>query len=100
MKKDLDVIFKEEVHDLIIESYNFYEDKSDGLGERFLNSIANSLKSIQKSPNGFKKVDKFRQIPILKFPFVIIYEVFESSLVIYAIFHTKQNPVKKLKRKK
>ena len=30
-----------------------------------------------------------------KFPYVIIYEVFDTEVVIYSVFHTSRNPILK-----
>jgi len=35
-------------------------------------------------------------MPLAKFPFIIIYEIIESEVVIYSVFHTSRNPDKSL----
>jgi hypothetical protein len=36
----------------------------------------------------------------MSFPFVINYEVIGKQVIVYAVFHTKRNPGKKLKGKR
>lgn len=99
MKKELNVIIKEQANKEIVEAYEFYETKQVGLGEYFLNDFTNTINAIQLSPNGFVKFYDFRQVRFSVFPFVIVYEVFENDLIIYAVFETHQNPKKKVRKK-
>jgi len=39
-----------------------------------------------------------RKVVVKKFPYIIVFEIENNDVVVYAVFHTKQNPVK-LKRK-
>jgi hypothetical protein len=32
---------------------------------------------------------------LVKFPFVIIYEIIETEIIIYSVFHTSRDPEKK-----
>ena len=49
-----ELIIKEEASLEIIESYLFYESKSIGLGERFLNNINLYFDRIQNSPEHYQ----------------------------------------------
>ena len=98
MKKKLDLIFKDEANQEVIESYLYYEKEQVGLGERFINELDQTIHSIKLTPNGFQKFhNETRQVPLNIFPFVVIYRVIENSLIIFSVFKTPQNPKKKLK---
>lgn len=97
MKGKLNVILKDEANLDVIEAYLYYENELDGLGERFLNELKVLIKQVRQRPKGFQKIDKFHQAPFNIFPFVIIYELSENDLIVYAVFQTKQNPSRKIK---
>jgi hypothetical protein len=97
MRKKLNLIFKPEADIEILEAFNYYENELIGLGERFLNELDRVTASISLTPNGFQKFHTYRQIPFNVFPFVLLYEVIENNLIIYAVFKTPQNPQKKIR---
>ena len=87
---------KGEANQDIIEAYEYYESKSIGLGERFLEQIEIFLKLITQNPHLFpSKKSPFREAFILDFPYLIIYEISGNTVVVYAIFNTSQNPSKR-----
>jgi len=82
----------------IDDAYLWYENQLLGLGEKFKTAVDKSFKSILKSPEGFEMFgEHHRQFPMKKFPFVIIYEATETILYIDAVFHTSQDPAKKVR---
>jgi len=98
MRKNLDLIFKDEASIEVVEAYTYYEKELEGLGERFLQELDKIILDINLSPKGFKKfTENTRQIPMAVFPYVIIYEVIKKTLIIYAVFQTKQDPIKKIR---
>ena len=81
------------------EAYQWYEEKSKGLGEVFLSELHTCFKKIESNPKLFGKIKKnFRQIKLKRFPYVIIYEVIETEVVVFVVFHTSRNPKYKFKR--
>ena len=81
------------------ESYFWYEDQKAGLGEEFLEEIRLKLKSLEINPLVFQIVkNPFRQAPLKRFPFVIVYEILQREVIIYAVFHTNRSPKKKWRR--
>lgn len=82
----------------INQAYLWYEDKSNGLGERFLDSLDYCFNSVIKAPKIFQKIyKKQRQAIVHNFPYVVIYEIIETEIVVYAVFNTHLNPNKKIK---
>lgn len=75
------------------EAYLFYENKSEGLGERFLQEVEKALKKIAANPTFYSYSDStksLRDFAIEKFPFVIIYESLEDKILVTNIHHTKK----------
>ena len=97
MRKELIIKIKEQANTEVSNAYNYYESKQIGLGEYFLSDFSNTINAIKLSPNGFVKFHQYRQVRFSVFPFVIVYEVVENQLVVYAVFETHQDPRKKLR---
>lgn len=90
------LIIKEEANQEIIDSYLYYETKSKGLGEKFLGNLETYFDRIQKYPKHYQiKRKPYREVFVKNFPFLIIYEIIENSIVVYAVFHTSRNSTNK-----
>lgn len=78
----------------IDESIEFYESRSKGLGKQFLTYLKSYLKVLKTNPGLFeiKKEPSYREMTLVKFPFVIIYEIIGTQIIIYSVFHTSRNP--------
>lgn len=86
------LIIKEEANQEIIDSYLYYESKSKGLGEKFIETLGIYFDRIQKYPKHYQiKRKPYREVFVKNFPFLIIYEIIENSIVVYAVFHTSRN---------
>jgi plasmid stabilization system protein ParE len=84
------------------DSFDWYEEQSVGLGDRFSEVIYASLNSISNDPEAYnKKKANIRAFVVDKFPFIIIYEYLKKSDMVYVlhIFHTSRNPKLKYKKK-
>ncbi|MBQ4822069.1 type II toxin-antitoxin system RelE/ParE family toxin [Aquimarina sp. MMG016] len=78
------------------DAIEWYNSLSKGLGFRFLNSVRSEINYIQKFPKHFQiSKNTFRQAPIQRFPFIIVYEIENNTIIVYSIFNTNQNPIKK-----
>jgi hypothetical protein len=84
---------KEEARIEIIEAYIYYESQQTGLGVKFTEQLEKYLHILAKNPLLYPIKDYgFREAYIIKFPFLIIYEVSEDMVVIYSVFNTYRNP--------
>ncbi len=93
--KKYNLIIKEEAKEDIFEAYNWYEDKQTELGERFLNIIDEYFKNISLYPQQYHiEFDNMRKAIVKKFPFIIVFGIENNDVVVFAVFHTKQNPDK------
>ena len=84
------------------ESSDWYEERSVGLGRRFVNTIRQTLILTSQNPEAFPKTKKhFRETVVSDFPFIIVYvyDKEENIINILHVFHTKRNPKIKYKRK-
>jgi mRNA-degrading endonuclease RelE of RelBE toxin-antitoxin system len=92
---------KAEAKEEIVEAAHYYSQKVKGLEGRFIEQLEIIVNIILNNPKTYKRVYKhFRQAALKKFPYVVIYEYEEDTVYIFSVFHTSQNPGKKIKRLK
>lgn len=89
---------KSEANSDVITAYSYYEDKRQGLGEEFLAHLDLYFERILENPKHFPEKRKpYREAYIKRFLFLIIYEISKSTIIVYSVFNTWQNPNKKAK---
>ena len=77
------------------ESYDWYESKEIGLGDRFLGCVHDGFLLIRQHPEIFPALtSNFRRALISKFPFEIIYKIESERILVYSVFNCSQNPSK------
>ena len=84
----------EEVKD----AYLYYERTSDGLGERFLSELRKRYSEISENPQFYSFIDSkksIRDIKVRHFPFQVIYEIIENTVVVFSVFNSHQDPSKR-----
>jgi len=99
---DNKIILSSEASRELQESYMWYESRSEGLGERFVELIDKEIKLIKLNPEGYpSKRAPYREIALGKFPYLIIYEYIKVAHVLYIlhVFNTNKNPVHKYEQK-
>jgi toxin ParE1/3/4 len=80
----------------ILEAFDWYELQQVGLGLDFLNELDIFYNSLLINPKTHSYFEKpVRQGKINRFPYLVVYEIFESTIVVYSVFMARQNPAKK-----
>ena len=80
----------------IIEAYDWYETQSEGLGLEFLIELENFYITLQRNPDTYSYYEKpVRQGGLNRFPYTVVYETFDTTIVVYSVFMYRQNPGKK-----
>ncbi len=78
------------------ESYDWYEERSFGLGERFIREVDEYLDIVARNPYQFQVQfsEKYRFALLKRFPFRIVYYIEEEihQVNVTAVFHTSRNP--------
>lgn len=97
------VIVTKEAHRDTLEAYFYYEEKQTGLGERFLNLLEQCYSSLSQHPEhyGYIHEDPFnilRDVKLEKFPYLIVFEIREKDVVVYAVHNTYKRPANKLRK--
>ena len=88
------LIIKEEAKQDMMDAFLYYEDKQAGLGDQFLHQVELLLKKIANTPQYFSFIDDkriFRDVALERFPYVIIYELTGSEILIFSIHLTHKD---------
>ena len=77
----------------LIASALFYEERSRGLGERFLKAVEVTEASIcEHTLWGNSFVSGTRRQRVKKFPFALIYKEFSDCIMVFAVAHFSRKP--------
>lgn len=80
----------------IAEGYDWYSKISLKISESFLSEIKKTIDYLSVNPFLFQLVYKdFRQVPVRKFPFVLLYKIDLNNVKIFRVFPTNMNPAGK-----
>lgn len=83
----------------IVKGAVWYRKKSTGLDVKFITWVEEAIERIMQNPDsGTRFYKDFRQCRVQKFPYIIVYEIEVTKIIIYKVFNTWQNPRKKLQR--
>lgn len=90
-------VFRAKARKDVAHAVAWYESKRVGLGDQFLLEAQRCVGSILLNPVRFPRIHGlFRQAPMHRFPYVVVYRPLGHDVVIMRVFHTKQDPKKKL----
>jgi plasmid stabilization system protein ParE len=91
-------IFSSRVQKEIAKSWEWYEDRQPGLGDRFVNEVLFKIKLVEQHPERYPtRYKSYKETPIAVFPFLIIYRLNPRKKIIriVSVFHTSLHPKKK-----
>jgi len=90
------LIIKDRANLEIEDAVWYYEKKRKGLGESFLKELDHTFILISNVPELFNlKYRNTREVLIKRFPFLVVYEIEGETVIVYSVFHARQNPRKK-----
>ena len=93
------VLFKEEADSDVFDAWQWYESRQKGLGDDFLNEVEEYVKVLEQDPLIYQLRKLNRRYCFLKrFPYIIVYEIGNGDIIIYAVFNTYQHPIRIDKR--
>ncbi len=84
----------------IIEAWEWYEERQEGLGDRFIKELTRRIHLIEQNPDRYPtRYKSYKETPVPVFPFLIIYRLNRKKKLvrIVSVFHTSLNPKKKFK---
>ena len=77
----------------IQEAFEWYEHKRVGLGYEMIEEVEESFERLSKNPHNYSVTnDKYRKVIISRFPYLIVFEIEASKVIVIALRHIRQNP--------
>jgi len=85
--------FLPEVANDAIAGYDWYEDRSNGLGDDFLRLFYANVNEIPRKPLIYPIVYKnFRRRLLRRFPYANYFRIEERTVVVFGLFHCARDP--------
>jgi plasmid stabilization system protein ParE len=84
------IVQKEAILD-ILDAVEWYEDKRVGLGNEFALEVDICINRISNNPKNYSFINKnYRRLKTNRFPYLIIYEIEQGTVVINSVLHAKR----------
>jgi len=75
------------------EAFDFYESRQPGLGDELTADFKSGVKEILRNPAiGRRLSGNVRRWPLHQFPYALIYQVRQDSVLIVAVAHFRRKP--------
>jgi plasmid stabilization system protein ParE len=85
----------------ISEAWSWYEERQQGLGDRFVKEVITRIKEIEQHPERYpNRYKSYKETLIKTFPYLIIYRINKRKklILIVSVFHTALNPGKSINK--
>jgi len=78
----------------IKDAFEWYEEQKEGLGYEFIAEIEDCYNDLSKYPERYSYINHlYRRIKTNRFPYILIYEIDGSTVIIIRVRHLKQKPI-------
>ncbi|MBP8823846.1 MAG: type II toxin-antitoxin system RelE/ParE family toxin [Flavobacteriales bacterium] len=75
------------------DAFDWYEAKSQGLGERLLAELDVHVDALVQRPTGYPKWrGMYMKINLQRFPYIVVFRVLKNTVIIFSVFHNKRDP--------
>jgi len=89
----MEIVFLSSAGDELTEAIAYYNGQSEGLGYEFATEVKKTLARIIQYPNAwFKLSNRTHRCRTNRFPYGIIYQIREETLLIVAVMHLGREP--------
>lgn len=77
----------------IVESFTWYNQEREGLGDIFLDQLERSLEFIEMNPGQYQiRYKEVRMVKVNHFPICLHYTIEENTVFIHAVLGTSRDP--------
>lgn len=88
----MSTVYTKTALDDIERAYNWYEDRMERLGDRFMIEVRETAAAIDANPKGFaKRIGEARRANLRTFPYALWFRI-EKGNVVIACLHAKRGP--------
>lgn len=89
----MQLVFRPEAQQELLEAQAWYEARSPGLGFEFARAVDVVVARVMRTPLAFPRIEAgFRHVATRKFPYAIIYYPTEAEVVVVSCFHHSRKP--------
>ncbi|HVU57807.1 MAG TPA: type II toxin-antitoxin system RelE/ParE family toxin [Puia sp.] len=95
------VVIKDVAKEDIQAAYDYYENARKNLGEEFLEELILKFDVLADKPHSYGYIDDqaiIRDVKVDRFPYVIIFEIIEDTVVVYSVHNTYRHPKRRLRK--
>lgn len=83
----------------LIEAVDYYNDQCPGLGYEFAAEINTTMVRIVRFPQAWSKISpRVRRCLTNKFPYGVLYQIRDNTILVVAVMHMKRGPIHWQKR--
>ena len=87
------IVFHPDIASEIKASYEWYQNQAQGLGKDFIAELESAYEAIAELPDTWPKFSKnCRRFLLSRFPFSVIYQAQNDSILILAVMHNSKKP--------
>jgi plasmid stabilization system protein ParE len=82
----------------IREAARWYEERSIGLGARFVAAVRDVFENLEARPQQFAQLETvsadtaIRRVLVSDFPYLVVFELFDAEVFVYAVAHASRRP--------
>lgn len=89
----MNVRWSNEAQREVDDAARFYQEKQQGLEQRFLDTLEEAVRRIQRRPKMYPKIEgEIHKCKLTRFPYGVIYRTKPETVEILAIMHLKREP--------
>lgn len=89
----LPIVYRRKVGQDLADGFGYYEEQSEGLGEKFLAAADSVFDAIEHYPEMFSRVHgEARRALVSKFPYAVFFRVEPKRVVVLTVLHTARDP--------
>jgi len=94
-----EIIVRPEAAREVQQAFDWYQEKTEGLGLEFLRAADACLAGIQRNPLASPMMyQDIRRALLRKFPYILFYIVKEEQIIVLACFHARRDPIDWMRR--
>lgn len=76
------------------EAFQWYETQQEGLGWKFISAFEEGCGMLQHHPQHYTALNEhFRRYRLQSFPYLLVYEIEASTVIIIAVRHAAMRPL-------
>ena len=89
----LPVVYRRQVGRDLAAGFGYYEEQTQGLGERYLAAVDSVFDAIERYPQMFAQIHgEVRRALVSRFPYAVFYRAESKRVVVLAVLHTARDP--------